>query len=104
MDQTLHERLDRYGLLPTPEIPSGLSEVQLTENARQVLTRRYVRRNREGKPAESIEGMFWRVAYHVAKVEKSLGGDEMERARQFYELLTSNSSPTHLHLLVRGRL
>jgi ribonucleoside-diphosphate reductase alpha chain len=98
MDQISHARLDRYGLIPTPEIPSGLSEVQLTENARQVLTRRYVRRNREGKPAETIEGMFWRVAYHVAKVEKSWDGDEIERAKQFYELLTSKqffpNSPT----------
>src|SRR5512136_2139795 len=98
MDQISHERIDRYGLVLTPEIPSGLSEVQLTDNARQVLIRRYVRRNREGKPAETVEGMFWRVAYHVAKVEKSWNGDEMERARQFYELLTSKqffpNSPT----------
>ena len=98
MDQISHERIDRYGLVATPEIPSGLSEVKLTDNARQVLIRRYVRRNREGKPAESIEGMFWRVAYHVAKVEKSWDGDEMGRARQFYELLTSKqffpNSPT----------
>ncbi|HSB67047.1 MAG TPA: adenosylcobalamin-dependent ribonucleoside-diphosphate reductase [Anaerolineales bacterium] len=98
MEQTSQERIDRYGLIPTPEIPSGLSEVQLTDNARQVLIRRYVRRNREGKPAESIEGMFWRVAYHVAKVEKNWNGDEMARARQFYELLINKqffpNSPT----------
>ncbi len=98
MDQTARERIDRYGLIPTPEMPEGLSEIQLTDNARQVLIRRYVRRNREGKPAESVEGMFWRVAYHVAKVEKTWNGDEIDRARQFYELLTSKqffpNSPT----------
>jgi ribonucleoside-diphosphate reductase alpha chain len=98
MEHTSQERIDRYGLIPTPEIPSGLSEVKLTDNARQVLIRRYVRRNREGKPAESIEEMFWRVAYHVAKAEKSWNGDGMERARQFYELLTTKqffpNSPT----------
>ena len=42
MTQSSHERMDRYGLLPTPDIPTGLSEVHLTENARQVLIRRYV--------------------------------------------------------------
>jgi ribonucleoside-diphosphate reductase alpha chain len=98
MEQTSQERIDRYGLIPTPEMPQGLSEVQLTDNARQVLIRRYVRRNREGKPAESVEGMFWRVAYHVAKVEKTWNSEEMERAEQFYELLTSKqffpNSPT----------
>ena len=98
MEQAAKARIDRYGLIPTPEIPAGLSEIQLTDNARQVLTRRYVRRDREGKPAESVEGMFWRVAYHVAKVEKPWNGDELERARQFYELLTTKqffpNSPT----------
>ena len=92
------ERIDRYGLLPTPDIPTGMPEVQLTDNARQVLIRRYVRRNREGKPAESVEGMFWRVAYHVAKIEALWNGDGLERARQFYQLLTNKqffpNSPT----------
>jgi ribonucleoside-diphosphate reductase alpha chain len=98
MVQTSYERIDRYGLIPTPEIPAGLSEIHLTDNARQVLIRRYVRRDREGKPAESIEGMFWRVAYHVAKVEQIWNGNEMDRAGQFYMLLTSKqffpNSPT----------
>lgn len=98
MSQLSHERINRYGLLPTPEMPAGLPEVLLTENARQVLIKRYVRRNREGKPAESIEGMFWRVAYHVAKVEENWNGDGLDRARQFYLLLTSKqffpNSPT----------
>ncbi len=98
MSQSSQERVDRYGLLPTPDIPSGLEEIQLTDNARQVLVRRYVRRNREGKPAESVEGMFWRVAYHVARVESARNGNEMERAVEFYKLLTSKqffpNSPT----------
>ena len=98
MEQASHERIDRFGLIPTPDMPTGLSEIHLTENARQVLIRRYVRRNREGKPAESIEGMFWRVAYHVAKVEINWNGNEIDRAGQFYKLLTSKqffpNSPT----------
>ncbi len=88
----------RPGIAPTPPLPAELPKVDLTENARQVLIRRYVRRGDDGKPAESVEGMFWRVAYHVAKVEEKWGGDVDERARQFYQLLTSKSffpnSPT----------
>lgn len=98
MVDTLNEQIDRFGLIPTPEIPSGVPEVELTDNARQVLIRRYVRRNREGKPAESVEEMFWRVAYHVAKVEQIWNANEMERASEFYKLLTSKqffpNSPT----------
>lgn len=86
------------GLLITPALPEDLPAVELTENARQVLVRRYVRRGKDGKPAESIEGMFWRVAYNIACVEAGYGGDVMARARDFYRLLSSKkffpNSPT----------
>jgi ribonucleoside-diphosphate reductase alpha chain len=88
----------KYGLLPTPPIPADLPPIELTDNARQVLVRRYVRRGDDGKPVESVEEMFWRVAYHVAKVEEAWGGDVLERAHHFYTLLTSKkffpNSPT----------
>jgi len=84
--------------LSTPAVPNDLHEVELTENARQVLVRRYVRRGDDGNPAETVEEMFWRVAYHIAKAEESYSGDEMNRAREFYVLLTSRkffpNSPT----------
>ncbi len=98
MEQVTKTRIDRYGLILTPEMPPGLSEIHLTDNARQVLIRRYVRRDREGNPAESIEGMFWRVAYHVAKAELTWNEIEIDRAGQFYKLLTNKqffpNSPT----------
>ncbi len=61
------------GLLYTPNLPGDLPEVELTENARQVLVRRYVRRGKDQQPAESVEEMFWRVAYHVASSRDNLG-------------------------------
>ncbi|MEJ5224801.1 MAG: ribonucleotide reductase N-terminal alpha domain-containing protein, partial [Anaerolineales bacterium] len=86
------------GLLPTPPMPAGLPAVSLTDNARQVLMRRYVRRGDDGKPVETVEEMFWRVAYHIAKVEATWQGDVMTRAEAFYHLLTSKkffpNSPT----------
>ena len=98
MDQATPVKVEKYGLLPTPPLPDDVPQVQLTENARQVLVRRYVRRGPDGKPAESVEEMFWRVAYHVARVEEAWGGDAMQRAHQFYALLTGKrffpNSPT----------
>jgi ribonucleoside-diphosphate reductase alpha chain len=88
----------KNGLLPTLPMPKGLPKATLTDNARQVLTKRYVRRGDDGKPAENVEEMFWRVAYHVAKVEEQWGADVSERTIEYYYLLSSKkffpNSPT----------
>ena len=88
----------KHGLLPTPSMPKGLSKAVLTDNARQVLMKRYVRRGSDGKPAEKAEEIFWRVAYHVAKVEQAWGADVNQRTVEFYHLLSSKkffpNSPT----------
>jgi ribonucleoside-diphosphate reductase alpha chain len=95
---TTHQAVKKAGILPTPPIPKDLPPVQLTENARQVLVRRYVRRGQDGKASETVEEMFWRVAYHVAKVEEAWNNDVMSQAREFYRLLTTKkffpNSPT----------
>jgi len=86
------------GQYSTPLMPEDLLPVDLTENARQVLIRRYVRRGDKGMPAETPEEMFWRVAYHVARVEETCGSDVMSLAGKFYSLLTTKkffpNSPT----------
>jgi ribonucleotide reductase alpha subunit len=86
------------GLLPTPPMPDGLPEADLTDNARKVLMKRYVRRGDDGKPAETVEEMFWRVAYHVAKVEEQWDADVQQRTVEYYHLLSSKkffpNSPT----------
>lgn len=78
--------------------PQNLPSVDLTENARQVLLKRYVRRGTDGAPAETVEEMFWRVAINVAKVEEKYATDITALARKYYALLTSKSffpnSPT----------
>jgi len=91
-------KIVKNGLLPTPPIKKGLPGATLTDNARQVLMKRYVRRGDDGKPAENVEEMFWRVAHHVAKVEEQWGADVMERTVEYYHLLSSKkffpNSPT----------
>lgn len=86
------------GFLSIPGRPDDLPEADLTENARKVFSRRYVRKAPDGQPAESVEDTFWRVAYHIASAEEEWGGDVMPRARQFYGLLIEKkffpNSPT----------
>ncbi|MBT3338001.1 MAG: adenosylcobalamin-dependent ribonucleoside-diphosphate reductase [Anaerolineae bacterium] len=88
----------KQGLLPTPPLPKGLPSIELTDNSRQVLERRYLRRGEDGTPIETVSEMFWRVAYHVAKAEEKWEGDVIERAKEFYHLLVSKkffpNSPT----------
>jgi ribonucleoside-diphosphate reductase alpha chain len=85
-------------LLHTPPLPPDLSEVELTDNAMNVFRRRYMRRGENGDPIETVEGTFWRVAYHVAKAEEKWSGDIIEISRKFYHLLCTKSffpnSPT----------
>lgn len=81
-----------------PPLPEGLPDVELTDNSRTVLMKRYIRKGEEGEPIETPAEMFWRVAHHVAAVE----GDDVEAvipiATDFYSLLTSKrffpNSPT----------
>ncbi len=96
--KSAENKMVKNGLLPTPSMAKGLPKAALTDNARQVLMKRYVRRGDDGKPAENVEEMFWRVAYHVAKVEEQWGADVQERTVEYYHLLSSKkffpNSPT----------
>lgn len=96
--KSAENKIVKNGLLPTPSMAKGLPKAALTDNARQVLMKRYVRRGDDGKPAENVEEMFWRVAYHVAKVEEQWDADVQERTVEYYHLLSSKkffpNSPT----------
>src|SRR3972149_2426778 len=72
-----------------PPRPEGLHSVELNENARTVLVKRYLRRGVDGQPVETIEEMFWRVAYHVAEAEREWAGEILPMAEAFYGLLTT---------------
>jgi ribonucleoside-diphosphate reductase alpha chain len=84
--------------IPDSSFPADLNPVTLSDNARHVLLRRYIRRGKDGQPVESVEEMFWRVAYHVAVSESKYGNDVLTRAHQFYNLLSEKqffpNSPT----------
>lgn len=88
----------QQSLLELKNIPSDLPPVELTDNARQVLIKRYVRRGANGEPVETVEEMFWRVAFNIARVEEKYATDIDQLARKYYTLLTSKAffpnSPT----------
>ncbi|HUS85004.1 MAG TPA: ribonucleotide reductase N-terminal alpha domain-containing protein, partial [Anaerolineales bacterium] len=82
----------------TPSLPEDLRAVKLSDNAKMVLGKRYIRRGEEGQPIETADEMFWRVAYNVALVEEEWDVEVESVARDFYELLSSKrffpNSPT----------
>jgi ribonucleoside-diphosphate reductase alpha chain len=85
----------------TPPMPTDLPRADLSENARIVLAKRYLRKDESGKPVEEPEEMFWRVAATIAAEDAKYGATEAEvegTARQFYALMTKRlfepNSPT----------
>ncbi|MBP8974960.1 MAG: hypothetical protein KBH93_13920, partial [Anaerolineae bacterium] len=77
------------GFQKTPLPPDLARPIALTDNARTVLRKRYLRRGEDGQPVETEQEMFWRVAYNIAKAEEEHGGDVEGIARRFYDLLTT---------------
>ncbi|WP_342774549.1 ribonucleotide reductase N-terminal alpha domain-containing protein [Biomaibacter acetigenes] len=61
--------------------------MNLTENARIVLKKRYLAKDAEGKIIETPEDMLERVSKAIAEAEKKYGGDVEKRAEEFYNLM-----------------
>jgi len=86
--------------MPLPVNPPS-SPDSLSANARTVLEKRYLVKDKSGKPVETPEDMFWRVATVVAEADRRYGAGDQEvydTAVQFYELMTQRrfepNSPT----------
>jgi len=63
--------------------------LDLSPNARIVLEKRYLRRGPDGRPIETPEEMFDRVARVVAEPDARYGGDPQVTRDKFYDLLTT---------------
>ena len=68
-----------------------ISKVIFSDPALQVLARRILRRDERETPMESPEGMFWRVAREIAKVERNyISEAEVEQVSEsFYQMMSS---------------
>ncbi len=82
-------------------LPDDLPPADLSENARIVLQRRYLKKDERGRPVEEPEQMFWRVARIIAEEDRKYGASEgavETLAREFYRLMTQRlfepNSPT----------
>jgi ribonucleoside-diphosphate reductase alpha chain len=88
-------------------VPDDLPHPEMTENARIVLGKRYLKKNEEGEPVEEPRTMFWRVAYTIAREDARYGASEAaveEVARQFYDLMTTGKfEPNSPTLMNAGR-
>ncbi len=84
---------------PTPPLPVDLAKIDLTDNSLKVLQKRYLRRDQNGQAVESVEEMFWRVAYQIAVVEDQWqDSDVISLAKSYYDLMVEKrffpNSPT----------
>jgi ribonucleoside-diphosphate reductase alpha chain len=68
-----------------------IDDMQINENARAVLERRYLRRDESGKPAETVEELFHRVADAVAAADSLFdpAADVEATAKSFYDMMSS---------------
>jgi len=73
------------------KMPSNLAEPVISDNARTVLTKRYLRKGPDGQPLEDFRTMFWRVASSIANEEKKYKKSKYkseELALIFYKMMT----------------
>jgi len=104
----VHEpRPPRESVLFDDNLPEDLPPAELSENARIVLARRYLKKDAAGEPVEEPEVMFWRVARTIADVDADYGASESavdEVARQFYDLMINGKfEPNSPTLMNAGR-
>ena len=86
--------------MPLPVNPPS-TPATLSQNARTVLDKRYLVKDKSGRSVETPEDMFWRVATTIAEADRKYGATDKQVeavANQFYELMTQRrfepNSPT----------
>lgn len=102
MDSEVYTRLfsTKKGLTLTEAKPDkgsvkqNMSEtipIEINENGKRVLEKRYLKKDLEGKPVESIEDMFWRVSRNIAEADGNYdkNADVEATANEFYRMMTS---------------
>ncbi len=107
IEKMIEAKLMEFGLTKPSPIRLDKSifiknRLNISENAKRVLKRRYLKKNRKGKVIETPEQMFRRVARQIAKAEKKYGKASAKQVDQweetFYALMTEGkflpNSPT----------
>jgi ribonucleoside-diphosphate reductase alpha chain len=63
--------------------------MELSDNAKTVLEKRYLLKDASGKIIETPEKMFMRVARHIAQAEKMYGASPDYWTEKYYDLMVS---------------
>lgn len=96
IEQIVESKLKSFGLEKSSPIRLDKSifvkkGIAISDNARVVLERRYLKKDSKGRIMETPEDMFRRVAHHIARAENNYGNDanikDIEEA--FYTMLTT---------------
>ncbi len=95
VDKIIQSKLLEYGLTQASPIRLDKSifiknGLCLSDNAKNVLKRRYLKKNSAGKVVETPEKMFRRVALHIAKAEKKDEDEANVKKMEniFYNMMT----------------
>jgi ribonucleoside-diphosphate reductase alpha chain len=95
IDKIIQAKLLEYGLKNISPIRLDKSMfikngLKLSENAKNVLKRRYLKKDSKGRVIETSERMFKRVARYIAKAEKNYGSDADVKKMEniFYNMMT----------------
>jgi len=95
IDEVLKAKLMELGLKKV--VPVKLEKslfirngLDLSDNAKTVLARRYLKKDLKGEPIETPAQMFRRVARHIAQAEKNYGttGEVKKAENLFYDIMT----------------
>jgi ribonucleoside-diphosphate reductase alpha chain len=87
------------GVNPSTQITKFVknTNIEFTSNARKILEKRYIRKDEQGNPAETVEEMFDRIANTVAEPDRPYRDVEVTKI-EFYNLLSTKkffpNSPT----------
>ncbi|MCG6906512.1 MAG: vitamin B12-dependent ribonucleotide reductase [Desulfobacteraceae bacterium] len=94
IEQLIEAKFREYGLVKPASLRFDKSifvrnGLNLSENARTVLERRYLKKDPDGTVLETPQQMFQRVAAHIASAEKNYGDENRVRevAEIFYQLM-----------------
>jgi ribonucleoside-diphosphate reductase alpha chain len=100
MEQNVYERILDGSKSAKPKAKGKKKEVKnggfkdkpaLSDNAMQVLEKRYLKKDTEGNAVETPQELFTRVSLNIAEAEKIYDSDAetLPVAEEFYELMTS---------------
>jgi len=97
IEKMIEAKLLEYGMTKPSPIRLDKSifiknRLNISDNARRVLKKRYLKKNRKGNVIETPEQMFRRVARHIAKAEKKYGDKSSKQVDKweeiFFEIMT----------------